>query len=438
MAIRDDFIFHPEANPRYIIIKSPSTEVFIQDIVDTSRVWEAGDTGIANPKILDASGKEPLGGGVSVGITATLRNCQIGFEGRSGPNWVQCRISGGNLVNIGDGDTELYVIYPTSYVQVIMTSSSSATLQELTSIQYSSFDGGVWIDTINGTNGTAFPSGTPEQPVKTLADAKTIAAGRGFEKLNIIGNMTFGDSEDISNYTIIGQNAIKSTFTLSSGVLTNSTQFKNATVMGTLSGNTWIEDCKIGTLNYVEGRIQNCVLLDVITLSGPNVARILNCIDGLAGLDISPEIDMGDSGRDLVLENYSGTIKIKNLSGEQKVDIGIEQGHVHLEDSITAGSFFLSGIGTLHDSTGGTASVNSDGLISKQTISNAVWEEILGDTVAYKLLADSWYIAGGNRLIQNNREYFYKQNGDTAMIFKLLNESGDSTMTNVYQRVRIY
>jgi hypothetical protein len=56
--------------------------------------------------------------------------------------------------------------------------------------------------------------------------------------------------------------------------------------------------------------------------------------------------------------------------------------------------------------------------------------------VFYKMLLEDWYVAGGNRLIANNREYFYKQSGDTAMVFKLLDDTGDSTMTNVYQRVR--
>ena len=49
-----------------------------------------------------------------------------------------------------------------------------------------------------------------------------------------------------------------------------------------------------------------------------------------------------------------------------------------------------------------------------------------------------WSYVGGDRLITNNREYFYDVNGDTEAVFLLLDNIGDSTMTNVYRRIKTF
>ena len=72
----------------------------MQDLVDTLRVIEEVTRAMPEPKLLNAAGKEPLGGGVSVGITA--------FD---------------------EFDVVLTTpIQTTAFTQVILTSSSSATL----------------------------------------------------------------------------------------------------------------------------------------------------------------------------------------------------------------------------------------------------------------------------------------------------------------------
>ncbi len=64
----------------------PSVEIDMQDIVDTLRKQEDGfTTGLAFEKLLNASGKEDLGDGVSVGITVALQNLKIAFEARRTP-----------------------------------------------------------------------------------------------------------------------------------------------------------------------------------------------------------------------------------------------------------------------------------------------------------------------------------------------------------------
>lgn len=101
----------------------------MQDLVDTLRVIEEVTRAMPEPKLLNAAGKEPLGGGVSVGITASLQNALLAFEARGGPSFVQCFVSGGNLVAFDEFDVVLTTpIQTTAFTQVILTSSSSATL----------------------------------------------------------------------------------------------------------------------------------------------------------------------------------------------------------------------------------------------------------------------------------------------------------------------
>lgn len=83
-------------SPRIIVVESPYTNITIQDLVDTLRHQEALLTAIDDPKLLNASGKEDLGGGTSVGITAELQNARLMFEARSTP------ISTGNTCSVAN------------------------------------------------------------------------------------------------------------------------------------------------------------------------------------------------------------------------------------------------------------------------------------------------------------------------------------------------
>jgi hypothetical protein len=71
-------------SPRTITIAAPSTEVTIQDLVDTIRVLESEILALDDYSLIrKASGKEDLEGGVLVGLTLKLRNAKVAFEGRT-------------------------------------------------------------------------------------------------------------------------------------------------------------------------------------------------------------------------------------------------------------------------------------------------------------------------------------------------------------------
>jgi len=82
MTTRTDVAVDFFATPQRIAeVADPSTEFIMQDVVDTLRIAESSFTGMSFPSLLDAFGKQDLGGGVKVGITVALQEAKIAFEG---------------------------------------------------------------------------------------------------------------------------------------------------------------------------------------------------------------------------------------------------------------------------------------------------------------------------------------------------------------------
>lgn len=363
---------------RIITVESPTTEITMQELINGIRDFEDEFEGMDIAKVADASGKEALGGGVYVGITVTLIDWKLKFEDRPGPDWVICNATGGNLVTY---DTTLgtYVnpIEPASYVTVIITASSSATLQELSTLQYSSFGGGVTVDITSSYSGTTFPVGTPQQPVNNLADAMLIAVERGFGSIYILGNITIDTSGNYDHMVFIGESQTKSTLTISAGASVIGCEFRDATILGVLDGNSLIQNCVLSDLEYVYGIIIECILeAGTITLGGTNPAHFLDCWAG-ATEATWPIIDCGGSGQALALQNYNGRMKITNKTGTETVSITLNAGQIWLDSTVTNGTIDISGVGTvIDDSTGATVTCET---LSQACIADAVWDEALSE-----------------------------------------------------------
>jgi len=451
---------HTHLSPRIIEVSDDTTSVTVQEVVDAVRDWE--DDNLSYDKLISAAGKEALGGGVSVGITATLQNARLMFAARttaletgtctsddskgttltasegkfvtngiykgctvynetsnsmavvtavvsetelqsfqitggtrttwlSGDSYriypnVQCSITGGNLVAVDENGDELSPVMQSPNVQVVRSSSSSATLQELSAIQFSSFQGGVWIDVSNGTAGTYFPTGTPQEPVSNLSDAKSIAEERGFDTFYILGNITITTGDNIDGYTIVGQNPVKTTIDIEAGASTVGCEYNSATISGVLDGNSIIEHCRIIALTYVEGEIRRCVLTGTIMLSGSSPTNILDCWSGVAGTD-TPIIDMGGSGRDLNLRAYTGGIKIKNKNGSDFVSIDMLSGHVIIDSTVTSGSVLIRGVTKVTDNSDG-ATVDATHAIRPDMVADSVWDALASGHVSANSFGD--------------------------------------------------
>jgi len=468
MATRQDITQDFIPSPRISIVNAPSTEFVAQDVVDTLRTIEYSWRGQTEEKLLNASGKENLGGGVSVGITVELQNNQIAFEGRTTPaqigtvttpsstpvsgkiiledsaatfitnsvargslvinytdhsvaevydvmsetelrvrlpvngiansfqsndvyhlfNIIQCDISGGNIIAVDDVDSLISPVLPTAFTQVVRTASSSATLADQEAIQYSSYGGGVTVDTTSLNTGTDYPIGTPRAPVNNLSDAHAISFDRGFTSFFILGDVTIdSDLTDFRGDIFIGESQSKSTITINPIALVDRTEFYNAHIQGTLDGNAKLQDCLIDNLNYINGYVEQCVLAPgTILLGGNETAHFLDCWSGVPGTG-TPEIDMGGSGQSLAIRNYNGGISLKNKTGPESVSLDINSGQIVLQDTITNGTIVARGVGKLIDTNGDTIPTGTwnggvtilNEIVSSKEIAEAVWESQMSD-----------------------------------------------------------
>ena len=361
MSIRIDFTIDWEVSPRVITIAVPSTELSAQDLYDTCRSLEASATAMDDKVLVQAGGKEKLDTTTNVGITVTLQNALVAFEARTGPEYTQCNISGGNVVALQE-DLETYFrtpVFPTAFTQVITTASSSATSTNQAAIEYSSFNGGITIDVENGYEGTGYIDGliigTPAKPSKNIHDSKEIAGQRGLTTAYIIGDLVFPLYErdgftpfEITERTFIGGGKSRTSITIPDDAMLSECTYEDAHVLGYLDGYNTLYNCLIDNLHYIKGFVEQCVLSPgIITLGGTDTAHFLDCFSGVPGSG-TPTIDMGGSGQALALRNYNGGIKLINKTGPESVSIDLNSGQIKLDmTTVTNGIIVCRGVGKL-------------------------------------------------------------------------------------------
>lgn len=83
MTFRSDVHVHWAKSPRIVHLLAPATSITVQDIVDTLRQLEAELGAIDDDSIIEATGKDDIGGGRFVGVTATLKNAKLFFGDRN-------------------------------------------------------------------------------------------------------------------------------------------------------------------------------------------------------------------------------------------------------------------------------------------------------------------------------------------------------------------
>jgi len=381
MAFRNDVSINWEVSPRIILVAAPSVEITIQDLHDTLRTLEAQTEAMDDPAIVDTAGKEPLGGGVYVGLTLTLLNAVIAFEPRTGPEYTQCDIIGGNAVARDAFGGEISPVHPTAFTQIVRTSSSSATLQELSAIQYSSFGGGVSIDVLSGYSGTEFPLGTVEHPVNNVVDARLIAEYRGFNTFFIRGDITLGAGDDVSSFLLVGDNAARTAIIIEAASDTNNIEIRNAWVTGYLDNGIIARDCIVEDLFYVNGVLFNCMINPgTITFGNGATGYMLDCYSGVPGSD-TPTFDLGGAGQALAVRGYSGGIKIINRTGTDPISLDFLSGQFVADSTITNGTIVVRGVAKVTDNSTGTAVIDDSNVVNPYRIADQVWDEVEAEHV---------------------------------------------------------
>lgn len=127
MAFRNDISVDWAVSPRIIEVAAPSTEVLVQDLVDTCRTLESELGALDDDFLIYAEGKTTCGS-IIVGITLLLNNAKIKFEARPPGAWVVCRVTGGNIWALDAAGNSMDPREPSAYTNTDIELSTSAAL----------------------------------------------------------------------------------------------------------------------------------------------------------------------------------------------------------------------------------------------------------------------------------------------------------------------
>lgn len=252
-------------------------------------------------------------------------------------------------------------------VEITVSSLVDSTVVQQSEIERMAFGNVVTIDVVNGVAGTDYDIGTNNNPSNNITDAKLIAIREGFNTLYIKGNITLSETDVVDNLKIEGQGQGFTVLTATSGCSCSSTEFTNLSIQGTLgSGEQFVMFCNILNLTDFSGFMNQCLLNGTIILNGSNPVNFVYCSCGLPG-GSSAIIDMGGSGRDLNVRNYSGCLAIKNLTANQNVELDFISGELTIEATVTAGTFDIRGV-VIPENLGTPTLINASGIVNADII----------------------------------------------------------------------
>jgi hypothetical protein len=394
-----DVIYVPKADLTLIQSSPEVRELNLNDFHLWLRDWEDDEANIYRPKTHIHNAEATLSGLTYARIIEVLSPYTVEFE--DGQYTVNCVGANHNLSDKKVAN------------QVSLIVNNAAGLITNSAIEYSSYNGRVTLDPNSSFTGTLFPVGTPQQPVNNLSDALLIANTRGFITIELYNDLDIEDNSNLDGFTILGRTS-DIILTIDSVASVSDLTLKNITITdSTLDGGVHVVDSAVVDVEYVNGHISNCGLAGVITLGGNKKSVIEDCYT--IDQDNPPIIDMGVSGNDLAMPNYSGIVTIRNLSGaSNEIGVGLDAGMLVLDSTITAGTVIVSGIGVLTDNSGPSVNINSDGILSKADIASSVWS----DTNALEVLSDLSFIKGiegGKWEISGGQMIFYQDDNTTEI-----------------------
>lgn len=336
--------------------------------------------------LLRAEGNVPKGGGAFTPRYVVLINGTkiIPFN-----ESLQLNQLGDMITDNPDVDPSLYDISGLTVAKPIFIKPSEAEIIQLNSsqIEYASYNGGVTIDAINGTDSSVYPYGTPLYPCKTTANSYAIRVARGFKKVYLRSDLNLIGIPDgiLNGLDIIGESGNRKHTLTVTNVLVSDCKATNIKVTGAFKNGstTQATDCEIYNSSNVYLRADNCSILSGVYES----TDLTNCIlegdikiksgGNMSGIGIVFEgdlttIDMQNSISTVSLDVNSGYVSIKNMITGGLAEFNLKGGELELDSTITGGDFYVEGYGTLYgDPIALGMNVKANNLISSEAISSS-------------------------------------------------------------------
>lgn len=221
--------------------------------------------------------------------------------------------------------------------------NNEATTRIDQTLELVSFEGAVYIDTVGGVAGTAFPLGTPTNPTSNLADALLIAAQQSLKTLRVHGSITLTSA--MVDWTFIGMGMVDSTINLN-GQDVSSSKFEHVQLVGDAASPDPVidlEHCWINGVSNLKCTGRACTLQGSNSL-GSGQSFFLGCASGVPGTG-TPIIDFQGGDTTMSMRAYSGGLEIRGMSTAQNISTcEWIAGQCIIDSSCTAGTLVLRGI----------------------------------------------------------------------------------------------
>jgi hypothetical protein len=253
-------------------------------------------------------------------------------------------------VNIINGNTNIRNVEVKN--QVSVNTNNTTGFIDPTFLEAGLFPDAVVLDAINGFSGVGKTGsggiiGTRQTPSNNTVDSKLIAIDRGFDTIHVNNNIAFEATDILDNLIIEGDNQSQSTFTFISGATTGDASFLSACLTGELSGALFVENCAMVNLSGVGcttsiSRFINCAFEGgYVRLRADNDQEVhfVSCENAAP----DAELDINGSIADVRAQQYSGDLKLTNLTAGNTFIFNATGGHLIIDASCTNGHIILQG-----------------------------------------------------------------------------------------------
>jgi hypothetical protein len=202
--------------------------------------------------------------------------------------------------------------------------------------------GEVYIDAMNGTQGSQFPIGTNEYPSNNILDAIIIADKYGITNLSIINRLDIKLNDVVNGYRLKGKrNPLLDSVVLEAGSDVNGCEFEGLTILGDSFGTISLRSCVVGELSGFIGSMYQCILAsETITLAPYSIyakqSTLIECHSSSFNPGVTPIINMGGNvdSQNLVIRSFNGDIKLIDKGGSGDITIDSNAGQITLDSTI--------------------------------------------------------------------------------------------------------
>lgn len=240
-------------------------------------------------------------------------------------------------------------------------------------------DGAVWIDTVGGTAGTTdFENGTVNNPVDSLADAKTLADSIGLIRFRLLSGSSVTLATAHDGYEFEG---VHYTVALN-GQSISGTQFHGAVITGNDSGSnadeTHYRDCDMAGNSLGTHHLSLCRLLGDMVLTQAGDYFWDGCYSGVAGTG-TPSVDMQSAVevKNLSVRHFSGGLEFKNFGAGGGTHTASVEGHgqIILNANCAGGTIAVRGPIEKTDNAGGAVTLVDDARLTKSEIAEVTFTD---------------------------------------------------------------